>query len=80
LGWPWTVSLLISASQVARIIGMSHLAQFQLWSCKDTLLILKSATTKNRKGGGASLKGNRTCLEHCSLIERNEHQVFTTHT
>jgi hypothetical protein len=24
LGWPWTMILLMSASQVARIIGVSH--------------------------------------------------------
>jgi hypothetical protein len=32
-GWLWTVVLLISAFQVARIIGMSHLCCFFLWWC-----------------------------------------------
>jgi hypothetical protein len=28
-GWPWTMILLISASQITRIIGRSH----QHWQC-----------------------------------------------
>jgi hypothetical protein len=38
-GWPWTLILLISASQVARITGVSHqcLAQFTFYACVTLL-------------------------------------------
>jgi hypothetical protein len=49
LGWPWTVILLISVSQVARIIGVSHwcpaqvifMFQFYRWThwAMDHILI-----------------------------------------
>jgi hypothetical protein len=41
LGWPWT-TILSSASQVIRIIGMSHnhLAHVFIWLCLEKMTLL----------------------------------------
>jgi hypothetical protein len=57
LGWPWTVILLVSASQVVKITGMSHWVPLELFG-PDKYSVRICSADKKRFGSLTEWEGH----------------------